>query len=314
MYHASSPVSGLRSAADDGRATDAAVIDAVVLACLAGIMFGALGPAMRFGQVRTGDAELGAFHSCALGLPFAVVIAAAAGELDEFRFGELWPFLAIGCLVPGISQVLFARAIKDLGASRTIILVAQAPLWASVAAFPLLDEPFRPLLLVGAVLVVCGAATLAWERSRPQHFRAIGIFWALSGVALFAARDVTARWITTGRDVPGVDAAVALLLSATATLFVLLLVSRRGRALAEIAGSTRPNLLAGLTFGAGYCLLLEAFDRGKVSVVSPLNGTYALWGVVFSALVMRHAEVITRRVVLAALLVVAGGAIVGITR
>jgi drug/metabolite transporter (DMT)-like permease len=291
------------------------LIDAVLLGCLSGLLFGALAPAMRYGQMRTGDPELVAFHSCALALPVAVVIAAAAGGLGDIQIGQIWPFLIVGFFVPGISQVLFSRAIKDLGASRTVIVTGQAPLWASVIALVFLDEPFHPLLLGGALLVVAGALTLAWERERPASFRAVGLVWALAGVVMFAGRDVSARWLSAGGDAPGVNAAVALLLSATLSL-ALYLLARRGvrTGLAQIVGSARPNLVAGAVFGAGYCVLLEAFDRGKVTVVSPLNGTYAMWAVVFSALVMRKAEMINRRVVLAALFMVAGGAVVGITR
>ena len=61
--------------------------------------------------------------------------------------------------------------------------------------------------------------------------------------------------------------------------------------------------------------LFEAFDRGRVSIVAPLNATQSLWAVVFSALVLgRAADVIGRRLVVAGLLIVAGAAIIGIVR
>jgi drug/metabolite transporter (DMT)-like permease len=49
-------------------------------------------------------------------------------------------------------------------------------------------------------------------------------------------------------------------------------------------------------------------------VVAPLNATQSLWGVVFAALLLRRTEAIGRRLVLAALLVVAGGALIGVFR
>jgi len=49
-------------------------------------------------------------------------------------------------------------------------------------------------------------------------------------------------------------------------------------------------------------------------VVAPLNATQSLWAVVFAALLYRHSEAIGRRTVLAGLLVVVGGALVGVTR
>jgi drug/metabolite transporter (DMT)-like permease len=290
-------------------------MDAVFLALAAGFMFGALGPALRHGLVAVPDAELGAFHSVAVGLVVAAAVAAAAGQLDGLRPAEAWPFLAIGAFVPGLSQVLFVRAIRDIGASRTIIITAVAPLLAGLAAILFLDEPLRLWLLVGALLVVGGAMTLAWEPARPEGWQGIGVLWALAGVTLFAARDTTARWVIGEREVPGLAAAVCLFFGASVSMLTYLLVVRAGRRpLRRIVRTVRPFVLAGLAFGAGYCLLFEAFERGRVTVVSPLNATYALWGVVLSVLLMRRTEAVTPRVGLAAALIVAGTAAVAATR
>jgi hypothetical protein len=51
-----------------------------------------------------------------------------------------------------------------------------------------------------------------------------------------------------------------------------------------------------------------------VSVVSPLVATESLWGVGLSALLIRNAEGMGRRVAIGALLVVAGGVVIGATR
>jgi drug/metabolite transporter (DMT)-like permease len=289
-------------------------VDAVVLACLAGMVYGAHGPALRLGLARTGDAELGALHSAVVGLPVAVAAAAAAGSLGDLDIGELWPFLAIGVVVPGVSQVMFVRGVRDIGASRALVLTGAAPLCAALAALAFLGEPFRFALLAGTLLVVAGGAMLVWEPARPAGYRAIGIAWVLSAVLAFAARDVLARWLTRDHDVPGAQAAGALLAGATATMLVYLLVTR-GRGLPGQIRRTGPAFVgAGLTFGAGYTLLLEALDRGKVTLVSPLNGTYALWGVVFSVLLVRRHEAVTLRIALSALLVVGGAALVAATR
>jgi len=73
-----------------------------------------------------------------------------------------------------------------------------------------------------------------------------------------------------------------------------------------------PELL--ITFGLSYVLLFEAYWRGRVSVVSPLVATESLWGVGLAALLVRHTEGMGKRLALGALLVVAGGAVIGATR
>jgi uncharacterized membrane protein len=56
---------------------------------------------------------------------------------------------------------------------------------------------------------------------------------------------------------------------------------------------------------------LTAFDHGRVTIVAPLYGTESLWAVVISAVVLRRAEAVGLRLAAAALLVVAGGALIG---
>jgi len=71
---------------------------------------------------------------------------------------------------------------------------------------------------------------------------------------------------------------------------------------------------AGVFFGLSYICLFEAYFRGRVSVVSPLVATESLWGVGLAAVLIRHTEGMGKRLALGALLVVAGGALIGATR
>jgi drug/metabolite transporter (DMT)-like permease len=59
---------------------------------------------------------------------------------------------------------------------------------------------------------------------------------------------------------------------------------------------------------------VAGFDRGSVGVVAPLNATQSLWAVLFAALAYRRAEAIGWRTVLAAALVVCGGALIAAFR
>src|SRR3954462_11505988 len=116
-------------------------MSAVFLACLAGLSFGALGVALRFGLARMPDAEVGAFASLSLGFIVAMPIAAAVGALDSVDLSQLWPFLVLGVLAPGISQVLYVRAIRDIGPTRTNVLIGSVPVFAAVVAIVFLGEP-----------------------------------------------------------------------------------------------------------------------------------------------------------------------------
>jgi uncharacterized membrane protein len=59
---------------------------------------------------------------------------------------------------------------------------------------------------------------------------------------------------------------------------------------------------------------LLALDAGEVTVVAPLNATQSLWAVLLAGAFLPRVEAVGLRLALAAVLVVAGGALVGATR
>lgn len=292
-------------------------MDAVLLACLAGAFFGILSVAVRYGLAAGGDPESGAVVSSGTGFVLALVVAAGAGvDASDFDPAAIWPFILAGAVVPGLAQVIFVRAVRDAGPSRTAVLIGTAPLLSALLALALLDEPFSIGLALGTVLVVGGAAALAGERSRPAHFRIVGAVLALLCAALFALRDNAVRWAAVDTDVSPFLAAAVSLGAAWLAGVVYLLVVRGGvrRVSARLTRRLVWFLPAGVCLGIAYVALLEAFDRGKVTIVAPLNGTQSLWAVVFSAILLHRTEAVGRRLVLAALLVVAGGALIGVSR
>ncbi len=237
--------------------------------------------------------------------------AVAAAVEGEWEVVDAWPFFLGGLLAPGVSQILFTFAVRDAGASRTSVTVGTAPLFAVAIAFVFLDEPVVAGLVVGAALIVLGGILLASERSRPEHFKRIGLLFALAGTIAFAARDNLVRWLGTQADAvePGMAAFATMLAGVAATLgFVLV---TRTRITRQGAMAFMP---AALCYGLSYVLLFEAFYRGKVSVVSPIVATESLWGVTLSWLVLRKSELVGPRLFAGAALVVAGGVLIGIYR
>jgi drug/metabolite transporter (DMT)-like permease len=285
---------------------------AVLFGALAGALFGALSVAIQHGLGRGADPEFGGFVTTSIAL--VVAAAAALVERGPLRPAELWPFFVTGFFVPGASQVLFTKAVRYTGPSRASILLGTAPLISVILALVLLDEPWKTELLGGTVLVVAGGAALAGERHRPEHFRALGAALALTCAALFASRDNVVRWAAREEHPPPLLATATSLLAAAAGLLLYLIVFRRRGFTGKLRRAAPAFAPAGVALGAAYSCLLEAFDRGKVTVVAPLNATQSLWAVLFSALLLRRTEAIGRRVVAAALLVVAGSALIGAFR
>jgi drug/metabolite transporter (DMT)-like permease len=290
-------------------------VDAILLGCLAGIAFGAMTVAVRFGLRHGARPEAGALAASLVGAAIAAAAALVSGVSPAgFAEGRVWVFLLIGAFVPGISQAFFVAAVRDAGPSRAAILIGTAPLLSALIAVAFRDEPYNAGLALGTVLIVVGGALLAWEPERPVGFKAAGAVLALLCAAMFAGRDNAVRAATEGAGVPGLVAAAASMAGACVALSTYLLVTRGRGAPREAGRALLPFLPAGVALGVAYGALVLAFDRGKVTLVAPFNATQSLWTVVFSAALIGASERIGRRVVVAASLVVAGGAVVGVFR
>jgi drug/metabolite transporter (DMT)-like permease len=280
----------------------------VVLAALSAFFFGLMTVFVRLALTAGVPPAVGALFTIA---PACLVTAVGALVRADLDLASAWPFVLAGLLAPGIAQLLFTFAVRDAGASRSSVTVGTAPLFAVAIALIFLDEPLVAGLLAGAALIVAGGILLASDRARPEHFKRIGIVYALLCTFAFATRDSLIRWLgTEASDVePGTAAFVTML---TATVVTLAFAVATGKQLTwERARAFVP---AGLCYGLSYVFLFEAFYRGRVSVVSPIVATESLWGVTLSWLVLRKSELVGPRLVFGAALVVAGGVVIGVFR
>ncbi len=280
----------------------------VLLAAGAALSFGALAVTIRLALGRGIDPEGASLVTTVIACGICALLAAATGDFSGLVWRDTWPFFVTGLFAPGISQILFTRAVGAIGPSRTAILVGISPVVSAAIAVTVLDEPLHVALVLGTLLVVAGGTLLVRERGRSAALLSLGIGLALSAALLFAVRDNLVRWAARGNDVPGFMAATASLVSAT--LVILLIVALRPSAAARIRAAFRPFVLSGLVYGVSYGCLYSAFDRGRVTVVAPLVATESLFAVLISIVLLRRSERIGPRLLLAAALVVGGGALI----
>lgn len=282
---------------------------AIALASLSALLFGGMSIGLRIGLSRHDDVRLASLLCVGTGLAVALVATAAQAPSRGLHLAGVWPFALAGLLSPGAAQICVTRAIREAGSSRASVVLGTAPLVSVAIALAFLHEPLRLPLIVAAVLVVAGALELAREQERPAHVRRIGFAFAFAGVVLFSARDNLLRWLSVDTAVPPAVAAAASLAAG-----LLLLSAFAGRRPLPGPRLVVPFVAAGLSFGLSYVCLFEAYYRGRVTVVSPLIATEALWGVVLSVLFLRHTELVGRRLLLGTLLIVAGGVLIGVYR
>jgi drug/metabolite transporter (DMT)-like permease len=283
-------------------------VAAVGLALISAALFGGMSVGLRLGLNRRPDAALATIATVVGATAVALVAASAEAPSRGVHAGAAWVFLLAGLLQPGVGQILVTLAVREAGASRASIVFGVAPLISVTLALLLLDEPLRWPLVVGAFLIVGGGVELARERTRPQHLRAIGLLYAFLVTILFSLRDNLLRWLSEDTVVPPGTAAAAALLGGL--VVVALALGPRVRRLEGVW----PFLGVGILFGLSYVSLFEAYYRGRVTVVSPLIATESLWGVALAFVVIGRSELVGRRVVIGAALVVVGGALIGVFR
>jgi drug/metabolite transporter (DMT)-like permease len=281
-------------------------LSAVALALTSAVLFGGMSVALRIALDRERDVMLATFATVSTALVVALVFAAAESPSRGVHAGAAWPFALAGLLQPGVGQLFATLAIRETGASRASMVFGTAPLVAVAIAFVFLGEPVTAPIVAGVLLIVAGSVELGRERDRPAHLRRVGLAYAFVTVVLFASRDNLVRWLSKSTSAPPAVSAAAALLGGLVLLTVVVRPRLSRRAVLFVP--------AGLCFGLSYVALFEAFYRGRVTVVSPLVATESLVGVGLSAVLLRKTELVGRRLALGAVLIVAGGALIGAFR
>ena len=282
----------------------------VILACVAGLFLGALNITTRRGLARSQDIEAGS--AIITLVAFVVVAPFALGSGNAFDARELWPFLLLGAFVPGLSLLMVVHAVRAAGASRAGILFGMAPLFSALFAVIAFGEPFQLALAIGTLLVVAGGVVLALEGERPADYRAYGAVLAVTVAAGFGLRDNIARAV--GEDVSVDPLAQSTVVMLGGSLLLVANLLRRPSPFKRLRDAFLPYASSGVVLAIGQGALFEALDRARVTVVAPLVGTGVLWTVVLAAIFIGRSELIGRRLIVVALLVVAGGTLVGVTR
>lgn len=282
---------------------------------LAGVLFGLLTALVRRGLMRQPNAIVGAMvitSSAALMVLAVTILTGKGGDLLEFRMAA--GYFALGIVVPGISQILFVVAVREVGASRTAIMIGTAPLLATIIAVAFRGEALVIGLVVGTILIVIGGASLAWDRNLPPGFRARGMLFAFFCALLFAVRDNAVRMLDGASDMDPRAATTWTLIGAAVAVAVYATIARRGAVLTEYRSVFRSFIPAGVVFALAYLALVVALEIGRVTVFAPLNAMQSMWTVLFAWLLLGKSDGIGARIVFAMLLVVSGGILIGIFR
>jgi len=259
--------------------------------------------------------QLGLRHAtplwgAAISIAFTLVLwwplAGFVVDWSEWQSGALIVFALVGLFYPAVVMMLTYESNRVLGPTLTGTASSTTPVFAVAFSVLLLGE--RPALTVvlGGSIIVAGLVTLSGKapmRDAPGWH----LLLPLSGAAL---RGLAQNLIKLGLLMWPSPFIAALI---TYTISAGVVWSAASRSSAHPCCLTVKSVLwfacvAALN-GTAVLLMCYALQHGNVVVVSPIVATYPLFTMVFSAIFLKREE-LTLRVILAAVLTVAGVVVV----
>lgn len=244
---------------------------------------------------------------------WATIGALAVGgtSFSGFSLSIVPLFIASGVVGTAFGRLLSFDGIDRVGASVNSAAISTRPLFATLLALAILGEVVSVGTAVGIVVLVGGLVVLArseggdlggWE---PRE-----LAYPVLAAVLFAASDVIRRFGLTETPVSPLE---AVAFHETAGWLALLALAAwrydlgrpSNRALGIFAVSGVFNAVSLLLYFQAF-----AMPGGSVAIVTALVGTAPLFVTAFGAVMLADLERITRGVAVAAVLVVAGAALI----
>jgi len=239
----------------------------------------------------------------------AVVLWILAAVFTQISFGIAIVFFVIaGVVGHGIARYLQFTGVHHVGPARSTTVLASSALFGSIIAILFRGEKLSWPVLIGTFAIVGGIALLAQE-SKKTKWKLVYIFFPLIAALLYG---IGTNIYKAGLErLPNALLSSAVGLSAAlVTLLLLTIPNTIKKHNAPKVPSIRKALplfaIAGIINTAGLFFNFESLKLGNVSVVYPLISSQPLFATLFGYLFLRSTEKISGRVVLGALIVVAG--------
>lgn len=270
----------------------------------------------RFG-VRGIDPIAGSAVSALAGIPVLALISLLAGDFARPWPARSWALASIA--LAGILRITAARtllfaATQHIGATRGGTLGTTSTLFAILLGMAFLGERLTPALAAGAALVVGGSFLMAKSRPGPAGQEASsgnlkGVALALLSALVFGASSVLVRPAVNDFASPNQANLYANLFAVAAFLpFAWGRLSMAGmrewppRAWGYLA-------LAGSAASLGVTFVYLALSRAPVVFVTPISQSRPLFLVLVSWLFLQAHESVTWRAAAGALAIMAGTAV-----
>jgi len=259
---------------------------------------------VRFG-LRHSNIFAAMFISYAVSISCMWSYLIATTSLEFLKSRAMIFYLISGCMQPLFARALFYEGITRIGVARAGPLRGSEPLFGTAIAVMFFHERPGFLVLIGTISIVGSLWVISGKHAGETRWRLIDTIFPIAAALISAISQSLRKQAL--KIIPDPFVAVAVV---TTVSFILLLGFLVTTKRAHLLRVPRESILfffcAALIATLAQVANFIALARGELSVLIPLLNTTPLFTVFFSAVFLRNIETVNRRIVLGALLMVAG--------
>ncbi len=230
--------------------------------------------------------------------------------LNVPRDAWLW-IVALGVVQFAIGRTVAYSGVSIIGASRTALFISTSVPFSVLFAISFIGESLKPLVAVGTVGVIIGLL-LASGDSLTQGWRAdrrylIGCLLGLTAGAATGASTVLAKQAVGIYNSPLTISALGMLAAMFIVIPAVSLIAARNPVIRTFDWKSMGCVgFSGLSTTVSIVSQLFAVQRADVVIVAPILATFTLWTLLFSHIFISRMEQINLRLIIGAIVVVAG--------
>ena len=230
--------------------------------------------------------------------------------LNVPRDAWLW-IVALGVVQFAIGRTVAYSGVSIIGASRTALFISTSVPFSVLFAIAFIGESLKPLVAVGTVGVIIGlllasgdSLTQGW---RADHRYLIGCLLGLTAGAATGASTVLAKQAVGIYNSPLTISALGMLAAMFIVIPAVSLIAARNPVIRTFDWKSMGCVgFSGLSTTVSIVSQLFAVQRADVVIVAPILATFTLWTLLFSHIFISRMEQINLRLIIGAIVVVAG--------
>ena len=281
-------------------------MDPKALALVTAIAFGLNPVTLKVGFGRGGKPDTAMILGLFVAVPLYLLILPFGGGLqwEQVTVAALFGYVLGGLFGTGIGRRWLYIAIDRIGASPATAIKNSAPVVTTFLAALVYGEPvtLERWLAVGGI--VLGVVFVTWKPGQGvRRWLDIGTAAALGAMLSYGVRPLFLKFGLEAADLPLTAAFVGAI---AALVYALSFGDRSGLRNARHEPAFGLFMLSGVLQAIGFLALTLGLSGGEVSVVYPVTASAPLFTLLFTWLFLRGRERLTWRIVLGAVLIVAG--------